>query len=106
LARLPLSRQLRTHFAKPERAAAYAAAGGEDYELLWAIPPGRQADFAAACRRAKERVTCIGRLRRGRGISWVWTSGEKVDVSPGFDHFRTHRPSARPDLTSPLGVPK
>jgi len=65
---------------------ATALAGGEDYELLLAIPPARQAAFERACAAAREKVTRIGqlggtRLRFLRGT-------HPIPPPPGFDHFR------------------
>jgi thiamine-monophosphate kinase len=48
---------------------ALQTAGGEDYELLFALAPGRAADDPAALsRRLGVRVTRIGRVVAGRGI--------------------------------------
>lgn len=46
--------------------------GGEDYELLFALAPGRRADDPTALgRRLGVRVTRIGRVVRGRGIRGI-----------------------------------
>ena len=68
-------------------ATLYAAAGGEDYELLAAMPP----DFDADGRQAFERatglaITRVGEVRAGRGTRFR-LRGETVTVE-GFDHFR------------------
>jgi thiamine-monophosphate kinase len=65
---------------------ATALAGGEDYELLLAVPPARRAAFERACAAAREKVTRIGqlggtRLRFLRGT-------HPIPPPPGFDHFR------------------
>ena len=57
---LPLTRAVRAALG-PEGALA----GGEDYELLLAVPPGRAAAFERACLRAEEPVTRVGRLLPG-----------------------------------------
>jgi thiamine-monophosphate kinase len=65
----------------------YAAAGGEDYELLVALAPG----FGERAQRAFETatglaITRVGRLARGSGTRFL-LRGERVAVA-GFDHFR------------------
>ena len=68
-------------------ATLYAAAGGEDYELLVALPP----EFDTMGPRQFERdnrlaITRIGEVRRGRGVRFH-LRGENVAIE-GFDHFR------------------
>src|SRR5919198_697692 len=96
LARLPVSRELRQHAG--EAASAWAATGGEDYELLLAIPPRLAPAFERACARAGERVTWIGELAPGRGVILVDPQGRVMPTPSGFDHFagpepRIDRPS-------------
>lgn len=86
---LPLARGLRARAAElglsPE---ALALAGGEDYELLFAVRArAPQADVFA--RRLGCPVTEIGGLRRGRGVRYT-RGGEPVRVEvSGYDHFKT-----------------
>ncbi|MFP2933025.1 hypothetical protein ACLESO_49330, partial [Pyxidicoccus sp. 3LG] len=65
-----------------------ALAGGEDYELLLAVPPGRSRAFERACARAEHPVTRIGTLSEGKG--WVARdmTGGVLPPPAGFDHFR------------------
>jgi thiamine-monophosphate kinase len=98
LPRLPLSPPLRRHAG--ESASAWAVAGGEDYELLLAVPPRAAGRFERACARAGERVTWIGELTRGRGVILVDPQRGTVPTPAGFDHFaapdhRIDRPSHR-----------
>lgn len=79
---LPLSRALR-QMPRP-RALKYALHGGEDYQLLLAVPPSRAKAFEAACRRQHQMVTCIGQLTKKRALL---LDGRPV-VPRGFDHFR------------------
>jgi thiamine-monophosphate kinase len=68
-------------------AALYAAVGGEDYELLAALPPefenGGPAQFE---RETGLAITRVGEARRGRGVRFQ-LRGQKVTID-GFDHFR------------------
>jgi thiamine-monophosphate kinase len=83
--RLPSARALG---ALPARERfALALGGGEDYELLFAVPPRRLSRLGSG-RSKGPSITCIGRLTRGRGIRIV---GDPAAVSAaqstGFDHF-------------------
>ena len=51
--RLPLSPAVE---AAGERGLRWALSGGEDYELLLAVPPSRAVAFEAACAKAGEKV--------------------------------------------------
>lgn len=95
LARLPLGPEV----ARLEDAALFALQGGEDYELLLAVPPRRAAAFERACARRSERVTRVGQLTTGRGITLQSPTGEPVRVPAGFDHFRASEQTGRRHLT-------
>jgi len=84
---LPLSRALYA-LAGEARAREFALGGGDDYELLFTVPP--------AARTALARLTaatgapachCIGEVVAGRGVRLVAKSGE-LPVPRGWDHFR------------------
>ncbi|HEU4587631.1 MAG TPA: thiamine-phosphate kinase [Gemmatimonadales bacterium] len=67
--------------------AAFAAEGGEDYELLVALPP----EFGAADAQAFTRacglpLTCIGVARDGAGAHF--SAGGAPVALRGYDHFR------------------
>ncbi|HEX8823255.1 MAG TPA: thiamine-phosphate kinase [Archangium sp.] len=83
LERLPLSRAVRACLG-----AEGALAGGEDYELLLAVPPARTSAFERACARGEEPVTRIGRLIPGRPGHVRDASGRSLRLPAGFDHFR------------------
>jgi thiamine-monophosphate kinase len=93
--RIPVDPDVRLAFARPRLALRYALVGGEDYELLLAVPAGRARAFERACARAGEAVTRIGRLRRGRGLRLLDAHGRPARFpSSGFDHFQTRRPKS------------
>jgi thiamine-monophosphate kinase len=83
LSHLPLSLAVRRELG-PEAALA----GGEDYELLLAVPPERARAFERACSRASERVTRIGRLTLEPRRVLRASDGRLIPPPPGFDHFR------------------
>jgi thiamine-monophosphate kinase len=72
--------------ARGEAIQAFAARGGEDYELLVALPKGF--DDAEARRFQQDTgtvLTRIGRLKRGTGVAATF-AGVPVTLS-GYDHF-------------------
>lgn len=83
LPHLPMSPAVRAELG-PEGALA----GGEDYELLLAVPPERASAFERACARAGERVTRVGRLIQERRRVLRGADGRLIPPPPGFDHFR------------------
>ena len=68
----------------PEAARRYVLAGGDDYELLFTLPP--EADAAALERGGGVALTRIGTIGSWPGVS---LDGEPLegDVLHGFDHF-------------------
>ncbi|MFL5346837.1 MAG: thiamine-phosphate kinase [Hyalangium sp.] len=83
LAYLPMSLAVRV-----ELGLEGALAGGEDYELLLAVPLARAPAFERACARVGERVTRIGRLIRGHRRLLRGAGGRLIPPPPGFDHFQ------------------
>jgi len=64
----------------------WALAGGEDYELLIAIPPEQGLRFERECTKSGERVTRIGELTSTDTVAF-WRAGKILPSPPGFDHF-------------------
>lgn len=66
---------------------ALAWSGGEDYELLFAVPRRRTRLFLAAIRQAGEAtVTEVGVCTKERG-AWAVNNGVRADLPAGFAHF-------------------
>lgn len=64
-----------------------AVTGGEDYELLAALPPNRLADASTAIGEAAETtLTPIGRVASGEGVEIRLPGGELLEAA-GYDHF-------------------
>lgn len=62
--------------------------GGDDYELLVAVPPSRESDLAALAERLGLPLTGIGTLRDGEGVRVVDASGEEIRLDKvGWRHF-------------------
>lgn len=93
---LPLSAAYRRAARRLDDPWGPALAGGEDYELVVALPASRLAAAQVAAARAGAPLTVIGRFVRGRGVRVVGPRGEAVAVPPGHDHLAAGaRPSAR-----------
>jgi thiamine-monophosphate kinase len=78
----------RARVGKPARQVdlEFALHGGEDYELLFTAPLGKEIppEVAGVC------VTEIGRITRGRGIILRDPNGRKRRLQPsGWEHFRS-----------------
>ena len=64
-----------------------ACAGGEDYELLFTVPPRRLRAFEAVRHRIGDlRCTPIGAVTADRAVAWR-RSGREEPLPAGFAHF-------------------
>lgn len=62
--------------------------GGDDYEILCTIPPGRLASFMDDARHAGVAVTDIGTVSAGAGARFVDASGNELILSKlSYSHF-------------------
>jgi len=85
---VPVDPGARAWFERQGRPAVDAAlAGGEDYELLFAVPPRRRRSFLAAARLARPLpVTRIGVLTAGSDVV-LDDEGRESPLPAGFAHF-------------------
>lgn len=86
---VPLSRAARTVLGAAPDLLDTVLGGGDDYEILCAVPPARVADFQAAALDAKVEVTRIGRIVAGEGPPRFYDAqGRLLQVARGaFSHF-------------------
>ncbi len=85
-AELPLSRALHA-LAGEARAVEFALGGGDDYELLFSVPPAARPALArAAASGGAPACHCIGEIVAGRGVRVLGARGE-LPVPRGWDHF-------------------
>jgi thiamine-monophosphate kinase len=84
--RLPLSAAMRAT-ASAEQALDWALDGGDDYELLLAVPAARFAELKTAADRLNLMLTTIGELCDGVGVTWSLNGKDFVPRGSGFDHF-------------------
>jgi thiamine-monophosphate kinase len=64
-----------------------ALSGGEDYELLFAVPLRRRRSFLGAIGRSGVKATCVGRLTKDRLEQRLITSSGPQPLPVGFAHF-------------------
>ena len=69
------------------QARDWALAGGDDYELLLAVPPNRFTEMAGAADQLNLTLTQIGELRAGAGVSWSLDGEDFLPGVSGYDHF-------------------
>lgn len=69
----------------------YALGGGEDYEILFAVPAAKEASLLRLIRSGRLRATRIGAFRRGRPNITVRDARGRIIEPPvtGYDHFRS-----------------
>jgi thiamine-monophosphate kinase len=89
IAAVPLSDAARAAIALDPALCDTALTGGDDYEILAAVPPERAAAFVTEAKRAGVPVTGIGRLMpAGSGTLWRGADGAPRDFSSrSFRHF-------------------
>jgi thiamine-monophosphate kinase len=81
----------------PASAAALAAGpgwlerrltGGDDYELLLSVPPGREPALEAAAARAGIAINRIGMVECGSGVTVIDANDRPMTIArPGWSHF-------------------
>lgn len=71
-----------------ERALALALNAGDDYELILAVPPAREAAFLAAAQGQPVPLTCIGEMTAGDGVTCLDAAGlPLVMTGHSYTHF-------------------
>ena len=87
--RIPLSAYFREHAPKlTDNPMSLALAGGEDYELLFTVPPGLRADSERLLGTVGTCVTVIGEVTAAGGLQTVSHDGKPyISDCIGFRHF-------------------
>jgi thiamine-monophosphate kinase len=85
---LPLSEACRKVLNVEPALAQRVIAGGDDYEILAALPVGKARQFAASAQAAGQAVAQIGMMEKEAGIVIVGVDGKPiVSAVTGWDHF-------------------
>lgn len=88
IASVPLSDAVADLVAGDPALIASALTGGDDYELLLAVPPGALAQVFKAAEKAGTSVTEIGGFTPEPAVRFVDRDGRALGLSkPGFTHF-------------------
>jgi len=88
VAAVPLSDAVADLIAESPALISSALTGGDDYELLLAIPPDRMAEALEAAKRAATAVTEIGTFTAGSATRFIDRDGHLLVLErPGFTHF-------------------
>ncbi len=81
-AKVPLSEAARAILAREPRWRTVVLAGGDDYELLFTVPPDRLGEIA------DEPVSVIGRMTAGSGVRVLDEGGRQLELGAGgYRHF-------------------
>jgi thiamine-monophosphate kinase len=62
--------------------------GGDDYEIVCAVPPARAESFRAAAKAANIAVSEIGEIKGGEGARFLGADGRALTFKrASFSHF-------------------
>jgi thiamine-monophosphate kinase len=86
---LPLSDTFREHFPTiTEEALLLALAGGEDYELLFTVPPEKISKVFPLLEKLGTPVSIIGTITTEHTVAVIERDGREIFLNKkGFDHF-------------------
>lgn len=88
VARVPFSEAGHAFIAAEPEARETALTGGDDYEILCAVPPDKAESFRAAAKSAGVPVSEIGLIAEGDGARFIGPEGEPlVFRHVSFSHF-------------------
>ena len=88
VARVPLSAAAQAVLASDAGTIEPALTGGDDYEILCAVPPEHVGRFQAAAQAAKVSVSEIGSIAAGEGTRFIGADGKTLTFKrPSFSHF-------------------
>ncbi len=65
---------------------AFAASGGDDYELLVTVPPERADEAVAGAAAAGVPLTWLGQVATGAGLVLLGEDGEELPGLEGYEH--------------------
>jgi thiamine-monophosphate kinase len=73
---------------EPELRWNYQLSGGDDYELLFTLPPGQEAMLTSWSKQLDTRLTIIGEIQSEEGIRCIRQDGVSYDPQcTGYEHF-------------------
>jgi thiamine-monophosphate kinase len=85
---IPMSDAVATVIAAEPSALETALTGGDDYEVVCAVPPARVAAFRVAAKAVNIPATEIGEIIEGAGARFIGADGKALTFNhPSFSHF-------------------
>ena len=85
---VPLSNAAKAAIVTGSCSVSDLLTGGDDYELAFSAPPSAAKRIAALAAKSKTRITKIGEVRKGKGVSAIDADGRPLPISrPGYTHF-------------------
>jgi thiamine-monophosphate kinase len=72
---------------KPELEKDCVLSGGDDYELLFTVPPAQRGEVEALAAELKLALARVGSIEAGSGLRIVDAQGKPLAHRGGFDHF-------------------
>jgi thiamine-monophosphate kinase len=88
VARVPLSDAAQAAIKADPTMLQTALTGGDDYEIVCTVPPGKAASFRAAAQAAKVAITEIGTVAAGEGARFIAADGKPLAFQrAAFSHF-------------------
>ncbi len=86
--RVPLSRAVQTIWGTNDKSVQRAATAGDDFEIAFTCRARDVGRVHAAAARTKTKVTLIGQVKRGHGVTLIGQNGKSLAFSrAGFTHF-------------------
>jgi thiamine-monophosphate kinase len=85
--RVPLSAAARAVLATKQPLWANVLGGGDDYELVMAVPPRKRAALQVAAKAVGVKVAHIGHFARGKGVRLTLDGRAIRPASTGYTHF-------------------
>ncbi len=86
--RIPLSPEARAAVAGKRGLLIDVLTGGDDYELLFSVPPGRRREVGALAGACSVPLTRIGRITDGAGVAVLDAAGSRIGLPrSGYRHF-------------------
>ncbi len=87
IAVLPISDPAMLRLSGDDASRLARASAGDDYELLIAAPPAAETALFTICEQARVRLTRIGRLTAGSGLTVIGQAGVPIDPGRlGYEH--------------------
>ena len=85
--KIPLSKEVRTFLKENKFSIEQVITGGDDYELIFTAPVTKEKSILNMARVTKTRITRIGTVQSGGGISIFDKNGDIIPVSKaGYSH--------------------